>query len=322
MDGAQPIIIKKVVKGGGDGHHGGAWKVAYADFVTAMMAFFLLMWLLNATSEEQRKGLADYFDPALPISRTSAGGAGMLGGDTMFIPQDASGSREEGIRAQPTDNNPGEDLGDLEASPDMPPGETAPDTRAATGTQGPGESTGQDQDAGDQAGAAIGERTAEGEMRELAEDLLDQVQAAGGNGLLQHFSMRMTPEGLVIEIVDIADEALFRSGAAEPSPILTELIDILVPVLNQTTNDIAIAGHTDASPFTNRNDYSNWELSAERANAARRLMGRRGLPEERIARVSGKAATDPILDNRFAPKNRRIAITLLRSDLSRPRSGQ
>ena len=103
MDDARPIIIKKVKKGGGDGHHGGAWKVAYADFVTAMMAFFLLMWLLNATSEDQRKGLADYFDPSIPVSRTSAGGAGMLGGDTMFVPPEAAGSRDDGIRAQPTE---------------------------------------------------------------------------------------------------------------------------------------------------------------------------------------------------------------------------
>lgn len=314
MDGAQPIIIKKVVKGGGGGHHGGAWKVAYADFVTAMMAFFLLMWLLNATSEDQRKGLADYFDPALPISRTSAGGAGMLGGDTMFVPKDASGSRDEGIRAQPTDNNPGEDLGDLEASPDMPPGETAPDTMAATGTEGPGEGR-------SDADSAETDATAQG-FNELAENLLDQVQAAGGSGLLEHFSMRMTPDGLVIEIVDIADEALFRSGATEPEPVLAELIDILVPVLNQTTNDIAVAGHTDASPFTNRQNYSNWELSAERANAARRLMKDRGLPEARITRVSGRAATDPILEDTFAPKNRRIAITLLRNAPNRPRTRQ
>ena len=96
MSEVRPIIIKKKKAGGGDGHHGGAWKVAYADFVTAMMAFFLLMWLLNATSEEQRKGLADFFDPSLPISRVSAGGAGMLNGDTMFSEDGAAGSREIG----------------------------------------------------------------------------------------------------------------------------------------------------------------------------------------------------------------------------------
>ena len=124
--------------------------------------------------------------------------------------------------------------------------------------------------------------------------------------------MRMTPEGLLIEIIDITDEALFRSGAAEPEPILTQLVDILVPVLDRTTNDISIAGHTDATPFSNQRNYSNWELSADRANAARRLMLEQGLASERIVRVSGKAATSPIEPDPFAARNRRIAITLLR----------
>jgi len=122
-DEPRPILIrkKKVIAGGG--HHGGAWKVAYADFVTAMMAFFLLMWLLNATSEEQRKGLADYFNPDLPISRTSAGGAGMLKGDTIFTKETASGSIPEGVPPQPTHLEPGQPLGDEAASPDAPPEE-------------------------------------------------------------------------------------------------------------------------------------------------------------------------------------------------------
>ncbi len=329
----QPIIIKKVVKGGGDGHHGGAWKVAYADFVTAMMAFFLLMWLLNATSEEQRKGLADFFDPALPISRSSAGGAGMLSGDTMFTPEPAAGSRDEGIRARPTHKEPGEDLGDKEASPDLPEAETAPNTvpsrgdgdgaalatapggdaGVAPGTQPGGQPTDLKSTATDGVSAGLQDNQAGlGEAKDIAVDLLAQVRAAGGDGLLEHFSMRMTPEGLVIEIVDIQDNPLFSSGAAQPEPILDVLSDILVPVLNKTTNDIAVVGHTDARPFTGRRDYSNWELSSDRANAARRVLAGRGLPEERIVRVSGKAATDPIAGDPNAPQNRRIAITLLR----------
>ena len=313
MDDARPIIIKKITKGGGGGHHGGAWKVAYADFVTAMMAFFLLMWLLNATSEEQRRGLADYFDPALPISRQSAGGAGMLGGDTIFVPKDASGSRDEGIRAQPTDDNPGEDLGDLKASPDMPKQETAPDTVAATGVEGPGEGTAKGPSTQEGEHGGISDLEADGQrLREVAEDLLDEVRAAGADGLLEHFSMRMTPEGLLIEIIDVTDEALFQSGAAEPEPILAQLVDILVPVLERTTNDISVDGHTDAAPFANRRNYSNWELSADRANAARRLLLEQGLGTERIVRVSGKAATSPIEADPFAARNRRIAITLLR----------
>jgi len=309
----RPIIIKKVVKGGGDGHHGGAWKVAYADFVTAMMAFFLLMWLLNATSEDQRKGLADFFDPSLPISRVSAGGAGMLNGDTMFVPDKAAGSRSEGVRSKPTHDEAGEDLGDKEASPDAPEAQTAPNTHPTP----PGAAEAGDSESQESVDAQItpgleGDQAGLREAKDIAVDLLAQVREAGGDGLLQHFSMRMTPEGLVIEIVDIQDNPLFSSGAAQPEPILDILSDILVPVLNRTTNDIAVVGHTDARPFNSRSNYSNWELSSDRANAARRVLADRGLPEERIVRVSGKAATDPIASDPNAPQNRRIAITLLR----------
>ncbi len=115
----------------------------------------------------------------------------------------------------------------------------------------------------------------------------------------------------MIEIIDADDQPLFASASAEPAPILLLLADILVPVLGATTNDIAVVGHTDAVPF-DRDGYSNWELSADRANAARRLMISRGLPENRIARVTGKAAVEPLTDDPTEPQNRRIAITLLR----------
>ena len=156
----------------------------------------------------------------------------------------------------------------------------------------------------------------------VAENLIDAIQAGGQDGLLEHFTMRITPEGLVIEIVDLSNEPLFRSGASDPAPILGTLTDILVPVLQQTTNDLAIAGHTDAKPFANQSRRSNWELSAERANAARRLMQARGLSPDRVVRVSGKAATDPIDPDPLSERNRRIAITLLREIPDRPRSGR
>lgn len=332
MSEVRPIIIKKKKAGGGDGHHGGAWKVAYADFVTAMMAFFLLMWLLNATSEEQRKGLADFFDPSLPISRVSAGGAGMLNGDTMFSEDGAAGSRNDGVRAKPTNRDPGQDLGERDASPDLAEGDLAPESSgtpeedawpsspnddAKQGVFGGIDSQDETPSDSDQTGEAPpGTTTGEvgdGEFDGLAEDLLAQMKTAPGDGLLDHFSMRMTPEGLVIEIVDLQGEQLFASGAAVSRPVLQDLMEILVPVLQQARNDIAIAGHTDAAPFA-RSDYSNWELSADRANTARRMMIQTGLEEDRIARVSGRAATDPIDPDPFASKNRRIAIILLREN--------
>ena len=337
MSEVAPIIIKKKKVSGGDGHHGGAWKVAYADFVTAMMAFFLLMWLLNATSEEQRKGLADFFDPSIPISAVSAGGAGMLNGDTMFSEDTAAGSRSDGVRARPTNDTLGENLGELDASPDLEEGfpapraglpidedawPTSPFTDERDGTFGAvGEQGGEELEPGvNENGATEASNTGQaqngaqnGALSGVADNLVDQMSSVGGDGLLEHFTMRMTPEGLVIEIVDIQDEPLFETGGAEPAPVLGDLIDILVPILGQTTNDIAISGHTDAAPFTRQDGYSNWELSADRANAARRLMNARGLPSERIVRVSGQAATNPIDPDPFASKNRRIAIILLRN---------
>ncbi|MEM1159958.1 MAG: flagellar motor protein MotB [Pseudomonadota bacterium] len=317
MDGERPIIIKKITKGGGDGHHGGAWKVAYADFVTAMMAFFLLMWLLNATSEEQRKGLADYFDPAIPISRNSAGGAGMLAGDSAFSEDTAAGTATEGIRAKPSTKVPGQNVGDLDKVPDIEAEEdaasTTPSELGADGNpaQAP---AGADGEVSDEALAEAAAKRQQ-EFAEVAEDLQAQIEAAGQDGLLQHFSMRMTPEGLVIEIGDLRGDPLFGSGEAGAEPVLQELIDILVPVLSQTTNDLAVVGHTDSKPFTSRRRYSNWELSADRANTARRMLMASGLREERIVRVSGRAATDPVSPDPEAPRNRRIAITLLRSGL-------
>ena len=321
MEGAQPIIVKKIKKGGGDGHHGGAWKVAYADFVTAMMAFFLLMWLLNATSEDQRKGLADFFDPQLPISRVSAGGAGMLGGEDIFVEPETTGTRDEGVRPKPTSKERGEDLGDLEASPDKEVADTSPSTLPYTGDQQE-ETDNEPQEVKTRLGQEGEEVEGKGkpgdegdELEGLAASLQGEFQALGADGLLEHFSMRITPEGLVIELADITGDPLFQSGSPKPAAIMAQLVEILVPVLQTTTNDIALAGHTDASPFASNDTYSNWELSADRANAARRLITQAGLEAERIVRVSGRAASDPIDPDPFAARNRRIAVTILRESL-------
>jgi len=301
----RPIIIikrKKVVKA--DGHHGGAWKVAYADFVTAMMAFFLLMWLLNATSEDQRKGLADYFNPQLPISRTSAGGAGMLSGDTIFSKEIESASKPEGVPPNPTHRPEGPTLGDETASPDLPPGDD-PTEALAAGPHAAGLNP-------ERATRAEAEAAEQARLAEIERKLREAMERTDGNSLDRHFLLRVTPEGLVIEIIDADDSPLFASASAQPAPILPLLMDVLVPVLDQTTNPIAIVGHTDSIPF-DRDGYSNWELSADRANAARRLMVGRGLPERRVARISGRAAVEPLTRDPTAPQNRRIAITLLRN---------
>jgi chemotaxis protein MotB len=306
-DDVRPILIKKKKVVDGGGHHGGAWKVAYADFVTAMMAFFLLMWLLNATSEEQRKGLADYFNPDLPISRTSAGGAGMLKGEELFTEKAASGNRKEGVPPKPTHQEPGEPLDDEAASPDAPPGK-----EAAHGGPAKDEGDGTSDLNPDEAAALAEEKAEQARLEEISRQLAEAVRKAEDGTLEDHFLLRLTPEGLVIEIVDANEEPLFASASAEPTLLLRALIDVLVPVLAETTNGIAVVGHTDAVPFGGAR-YSNWELSADRANSARRLLTADGLPKARIKRVTGKAAVEPLLPDAKAPQNRRIAITLLRN---------
>lgn len=256
MSAGQTIIIKrpKIVKGGG--HHGGAWKVAYADFVTAMMAFFLLMWLLNATTEDQRRGLADYFNPSIPIAAVSGGGADALDGEEV--------TRAPALSTKsPTDGTNDKLVG-------MPDDEMVAAMQAAL----------------------------VGEESELSD----------------HISIRMSPEGLVIELTDRDARPLFASGRADPSPILMKLTAAVAQALEEVSNSIKIAGHTDSRRYANGlNGYSNWELSSDRANAARRMIKEAGLPETRITEVSGKAATIPLVEDPLDARNRRISITLLRS---------
>jgi chemotaxis protein MotB len=262
-----PVIIKKRRgKKGGEGHHGGAWKVAYADFVTAMMAFFLLMWLLNATTEEQRKGLADYFNPSIPISRISGGGADALSGSSVFSEDDLA--------------------------------------RDGTGAVGAGAE-----------GKAEAEQDAEAVERAKLEEIekrIEEQKAAETDELADHIQTRMTPEGLVVELVDRDGEPLFEVGSSRPSPLLHQLLTIVAPVLATAENDMAIVGHTDSRPYAGAGPYTNWELSSERAQVARRLLVGSGIPASQVASVVGKADREPLLaDDPLAARNRRIAVILL-----------
>ena len=268
----QPIIIikrKKVVKA--DGHHGGAWKVAYADFVTAMMAFFLLMWLLNATTEEQRKGLADYFNPTIPISRISGGGSDGLNGSSIFT--------EETL------------------------------ARMGTGAS-------QERSVESPATAKVAEPTptSDAEQKAIAANLQSLKESLGeeGQALSEHIMIKMSPEGIVIELVDSESTPLFPVGRSQPSDLLIELLDVVSEAFLTFENDIKIVGHTDNRRYRNDAIYDNWNLSADRANTARRLLQRDGIDRNRIREVSGKADTDPLIkDNPSAAQNRRISITIL-----------
>jgi chemotaxis protein MotB len=275
------IVVKRRRKAGGDAHHGGAWKVAYADFVTAMMAFFLLMWLLNATTEDQRKGLAEYFDPRIPISRVSGGGAGALGGDSVF---------EEETMAQS--------------------GTGASAARSSSERQATGD-TGTARDDARHDGVAEALTDIRNAFRGMA------GESRLGDELLQHVRTRVTDEGLVIELFDAAGRPLFELGSAKPTPRMEALLAMVGEVLALAVNPVAVTGHTDSTPFASRGGgYGNWELSSDRAHAARRALAGAGIEPARFARVVGKADSDPAFESDPAdPRNRRVEITVLRSDL-------
>ena len=288
--GVAPIIIKKKKVIAGGGHHGGAWKVAYADFVTAMMAFFLLMWLLNATTEDQRKGLADYFDPSIPIILFIECGNGALNGSSLFAEnervQNGAGASAEFPKSKTQEHDGDSDEFDLE---------------------GPAEGRGLDDSKGVAAYAEAGDNA----LEQVQEKIDAETIGALEGGLAEHIHTRMTPDGLVIELVDDDGEPLFNLGSSNPSQLLHDLLEVVGPVLATVSNDMAIVGHTDARPFAANANYTNWELSTDRALAARRMLLANGIPGKQIVEVTGKAATEPFGDDPFAVQNRRIAITLL-----------
>ena len=296
-DATAPIIIKKVKKGG-HGHHGGAWKVAYADFVTAMMAFFLLLWLLNATTDEQKAGIADYFSPA-SLSKSYSGSGGVMGG-TSVNPKGALRSDN----AQPvgvtvalpnpgskTDGEPGEDL-------------------EATGD---GSAADADRLSEEELRRELAEREA-AQFAQAAETLRTALQANPElHALSDAIRIDQTPDGLRIQIVDQAGKSMFPLGSDEMFAHTRKLMEMVASAVAQLPHHIAIRGHTDASPFVAGNGYSNWELSSDRANSSRRALLQAGLPPERIASVTGRADQDPLLpEDPFSPNNRRISIILLR----------
>ncbi len=315
------------------GHHGGAWKVAYADFVTAMMAFFLLMWLLNATTQEQRRGLADYFSPNSLTSRSNSGFGAPFGGLTPNL----EGSLASDRGAVQLTSGPTHPILDMEETE-----EDAPATPSKPRQSGPSLLT-VAQDGGAalnafQAAAAEAQapddarpaanRTppvkdpaaeAEREQRERAafEQAAAQIREAVQSdpalaAWAKQLAIDLTPEGLRIQILDEDKQPMFAFGASALNDRARGLLSKIAPVLLRLTQPVAIDGHTDAAPYRG-GDRSNWDLSAERANATRRLLTDAGLPEARIRSVAGHADRDPLLPAApLAAANRRIAILVLR----------
>jgi chemotaxis protein MotB len=315
-----PIIIKKKKRGGGHGHHGGAWKVAYADFVTAMMAFFLLLWLLNATTEEQRIGIANYFAPSVAPDSTS-GSNGVIGGQTIttdgaMVAENSTPSVTVEINTPPTETD-GSDGG---ATATNATEEAAAAMAAAQNDTADQQAPTQQANASDQEAQKLLKELEDEQFRQAEHQLRQAIQQVPDlKTLAQNLIIDRTPEGMRIQLVDQDRISMFSSGSAKMEDYTKKLLDLVAQVVAKMPNKISISGHTDSTPYQSDNGYSNWELSADRANASRRELLAAGLSPDRIANVVGKADTDPLLpDDTSSPRNRRISIVLLHEQQPQP----
>ncbi len=282
----RPILIKKVKKVSGGGHHGGAWKVAYADFVTAMMAFFLLMWLINTTDPEQKRGIAEYFAPA-SVSETTSGSGGILGGTALGDDGPKSSGSQSVLQ---------------ELAPEAPAtDQTGPSANLSSASDAALQAEMQKREAAEFASAAESLRQAMQSMPELAE-------------LSKQLIVDQTPEGLRIQLVDQEGRSMFDNNSARPNARAQVLLRAVSKVINQLPNRISITGHTSATAGSNRASApADWSLSSQRANASRLVLQSAGVDADRIYSVAGKAGSDPLYpDDPSLAGNRRIAIVLLR----------
>lgn len=287
-----PSVFIKRVKKVEAAHHGGAWKIAYADFVTAMMAFFLLLWLLNSVTQEQLEGISNYFAPA-SLAPSTSGAGGILGGQTL-----GEEGSEQVARAKPT------------VSLALPPPKTGLGGEENTESQ-------KEKDAKKAADTASDEairKREEEQFEEVSKVLMRALEdIPEAEQLKKSLRIDNTPEGLRIQIVDQEGVAMFPSGSARPLPRVRKLLELVKHAIEKMPHKIAISGHTDAIKFGVGSAYTNWELSVDRANSARRVLRDLGLPLSRLSSVVGKADTDPLFKaDPNNPQNRRLSIVLLR----------
>ncbi|MGZ5182620.1 MAG: flagellar motor protein MotB [Ramlibacter sp.] len=271
----QPIIIKRVKKGGHGGHHGGAWKIAYADFVTAMMAFFLLMWLLGSTAQGDLQGIAAYFQSPLKVALTGGSGSGdsssIIKGGGQVLTRTNGNMRRGEVEAQKSTFN-------LQA--------LRSEVEAADAAQ----------------------------MRKVQRQLEQAIEANPKLAALsKQLRMDATPDGLRIQIVDDQGRPMFDAGSAHVKEYMRELLRSIGQLVNDADGRVVLSGHTDASAYSGgERGYSNWELSADRANASRRELLAGGLGEDRVVRVLGLGSSVPLdAADPLSPLNRRISILVL-----------
>ena len=293
---APTIVIKKVMDDGHGGAHGGAWKIALADMMTAMMAFFLLMWLLGASNADQRKSVADYFKPTSHSNVTMgklAGSDGMFGGRSVIDPDGFPFSAKQTSslnmvtpRSQggPTENDPSPNGSDSKES-------------------------GQDGDPGKKSAAAADAANFEKMEKEIKEALAKNPKL---DKLKDQVQFARDQDGLRIEIIDKADFAMFGLGTTNMTPRAQALLGEVSKTLAASPNKVAIRGHTDSVQFANTDDRNNWSLSAERAEETRKIIEKKGIPVNRFAKIEGVADTAPYNpSDPKDPRNRRISITVM-----------
>ncbi|MCJ2015138.1 flagellar motor protein MotB, partial [Methylobacterium sp. J-076] len=271
------IIVKKVKKGG-HAHHGGAWKIAYADFVTAMMAFFLLMWLISMTTQEQKIGLAEYFAPAA-LSTTNSGAGGMLQGSAL----DSSGNKP----SAPRDAETGSDGQEDKALPDSPGRAKERDARRRTAS-------------------VEANYSAMASLRQALQTMPDIAD------LSHNIMIVPTKEGVDVSLVDENGRSMFRDGSVEPYERTRRVLEAIAPALRKLPNRLSISGHTATARPGSPPAVGPWNLTAGRALAVREILAGAGVPDDHFASVTGRADTEPVFpDDPYIASNRRVTITLL-----------
>ncbi len=273
----QPIIIKKVKKAG-HAHHGGAWKIAYADFVTAMMAFFLLMWLISMTTQEQKIGLAEYFAPAA-LSLSTSGAGGILGGTAI----DSSGAKSSAPRDPATST-------------------TGPEGGERRTTQG----RASDQEASRPSAGAQSHHSAIASLRQALQEKPELAD------LSRNIVFEPTKDGLNVSLVDEDGRSMFAEGSVQPRERTRLVLEAIAPTLRRLPNRLSITGHTAATRPGSARTVDSWSLTAGRSLAVREILSGAGVPNDRFASVVGRADTEPVFpDNPYTAPNRRVTITLL-----------
>jgi chemotaxis protein MotB len=291
----QPIIVKKIiVEEGHAGHHGGAWKIALADMMTAMMAFFLLMWLLGATNEDKRKSVADYFRPASHsqiVFGELAGSNGLFGGKSIIDTEGFPFTAKQTALLE-------------RLTPQAQGGPSANDDGAAQGEAG---------ESGE--GAKKSDRQIQDtkQFEEIQKSVQKKLESMPQfQNIKNQVSFTMDKDGLRIDVLDKADFSMFQLGTSEPTPRAALLLQEIGKSISEAPNKISIRGHTDSLGFVEGTGGSNWTLSAERADSTRKLIQSVGIPGSRFAKIEGVADTEPFIkQNPADPRNRRVSITLL-----------